>query len=116
MKTRDMGKVMAVLLPDPAETKILVARDAMHPLAAVRLLEGLALWFQRTVRVVPCVDGRCDGCSLSLVDAFGVGTTRLHDEVEIVALRSEHRRAIWRGGQGDFGDLRVAMGRARRAR
>lgn len=125
MKTRETGEVMAVLLPDHAQTKIPVTRDGskvlqavmgrpsqMHPQAAVRLLEGLALWFQRTARVVLCVSDRCDGSDLSLTDAFEVGTSRLRHELESVSMRSERRWAIGRGVQGDFGDLRAAMRRA----
>lgn len=94
MKTRDTGEVVAVLLPDRAQTKILVTRDGieilravlappsqMHRQAAARLLEGLSLWFQRTVRVVLCVDDRCDSSDPSLADAFGLGTSRQHYEV-----------------------------------
>jgi hypothetical protein len=125
MKTRETREVVAALLLAPSATKILVTRDGteisravlgprlqMHRQAAVRLLEGLALWFQRTVRVVLCVDDRCAGSDRSLMDAFGVGMTRLHDEVDIVVLCSERRRAMWRGGHGDFGDLRLALRRA----
>lgn len=89
MKTRDKGEVVAVWVP-PAATP---------PQAALRLLEGLALWFQSTVRVVHCVGGRCDGSDLSLADACGVGTIQRH-------------RAILRDRQGDFGDVHVAMRRA----
>lgn len=125
MKTRETGEAMAVLLPDHAQTKIPVTRDGskilhavmgppsrMRLQAAVRLLAGLALWFQRTARVVLCVSGRCDGSDPSLTDAFEVGTTRLRHVLESVPMRSERRRAIGWGGQGDFGDLCVAMRRA----
>lgn len=125
MSTRDKGEVVAVLLPNHAETKILVTRDGteilhavlgppsqMHPQAAVRLLEGLALWFERTVHVVLCATDQCDGSYLSLADTFGVGTNRLHYDVEIVPLHNARRPALRMGHRGDFGDLRLVMRRA----
>lgn len=108
--TRDSGEVVALLLPDSARTKILVTRDGTEILYAALGLEGVALWFQRTVRVVLCVSDRCDGSDRSLMDAFEVGTTRLLDEVDIVPLRSDRRRAIRRGDYRSRVAMRHALG------
>ncbi len=125
MTTRTMSEVVAGLSPHHNEAQMLVARGRaeilrpslgpplqMHPNAAARLLEGSALWYQRPSRVVPCVAEACDGFDLSLGDCFGVEESRRHDELEMVSLRHDRRRASHAPGHADVRDLRVAMHRA----
>lgn len=76
---------------------------ALKPQAASTLLEGLALWQQRPLGVVVCVDGRSDGHALGLYDALGLGRRTLHYEVGVAYHRARRRRL---SGVGDFRDLR----------
>jgi hypothetical protein len=69
------------------------AASKAHPRAASTLLEGLALWQQRPLGVVVCVDGQSDGHALGLYDALGLGRRTLHHEVG-VAYHHARRRAL----------------------
>ena len=82
---------------------VLSPASKAHPRAASTLLEGLALWQERPLSVVVCVDGRSDGHALGLYDALGLGRRTLHYEVG-VAYHHARRRKL--AGIGDFGDLR----------
>jgi hypothetical protein len=117
-----MSEIVVALSPAPRTTRVLAIHCGqevlravlgppcqMHSQAAPRLLEGLALWYQRPVRVVLCVDEPCDGYDLSLSDTFGFGGKALHYEVDIVPLRADRRRSTRLPGRGDFGDVRAAL-------
>lgn len=76
-----------------------------HPRAAETLLEGLALWHQRALSVVLCVDVGGDTSALRLEDALGFGVRNVHFDVE-VALREPVRRPRRLAALGNFRDLR----------
>ncbi|MBM4185619.1 MAG: hypothetical protein FJ207_15600 [Gemmatimonadetes bacterium] len=112
-----MDRITVTLAPEAERVRMLAAgregeilravlgpAAAAHPRAAATLLEGLALWHQRTLSVVLCADDSDDGSAMGLYDALGCGTRALHYEVG-VALRGPRPRRS-RGGLGDFRDLR----------
>jgi hypothetical protein len=112
-----MERITVILAPEPTRVRMLVrgdGRDLMkavlgpwhhaHPRAAATLLEGLALWHQRPLGVVVCVDERSDGHALGLFDALGLGERTVHYEVGVAYHRTSRRQSI--AGIGDFRDLR----------
>lgn len=112
-----MKRITVILAPEPTRVRILVRGDGQdvmkavlgsakqaHPRAASTLLEGLALWQQRPLSVVVCVDERCDGHALGLFDALGLGERTLHYEVGVAYHKTSRRQRM--AGIGDFRDLR----------
>lgn len=82
------------------------ARGA-HPRAAATLLEGIALWHQRSLSVVLSADDSDEAFALGICDALGYGRS-LHYEVGL-AFADHHghgRRRNDLRGLGDFRDLR----------
>lgn len=77
-----------------------------HPRAMATLLEGLALWHQRSLSVVLSADDADNGVAMHLCDALGYGRS-LHYDVDLaVAIpRAPSRRRELRG-LGDFRALR----------
>lgn len=116
-----MERIHVVLSPEATQVRLLARADGQdlmkallgpaanaHPRAASTLLEGLALWQQRPLGVVVCVDGRSDGHALGLYDALGLGRRTLHYEVGVAYHQTRRRRLA---GVGDFRDLRrLAVG------
>ena len=92
--TRDILK--AVLGPAPEA----------HSRAAATILEGLALWHQRPLSVVLCVDAWDDGSALGLFDAVGLGQQTLHYQVGVAVGARRRRRHPQITGIGEFRDLR----------
>lgn len=114
-----MERINVILAPEPTRVRLLVRADGQdlmkavlgpankaHPRAASTLLEGLALWQQRRLGVVVCVDGRCDGHALGLFDALGLGERTVHYEVGVAFHRGARARRRTMTGIGDFRDLR----------
>lgn len=112
-----MERITVILAPEPTRVRMLVrgdGRDLMkavlgsakqaHPRAASTLLEGLALWHQRPLGVVVCVDEKCDGHALGLFDALGLGERTVHYEVGVAYHKTSRSRSM--AGVGDFRDLR----------
>jgi len=110
--------LLVTMDPSPQMTRILVmdGRDEMmravlgpaegsHPRAAVTLLEGLALWHQRTLAVAVCVDERASSSALHLYDGLGEGERNLHFAVAVVP-RERRGRGRRLSCLGRFGDLR----------
>jgi len=112
-----MERITVILAPEPTRVRMLVRGDGQdlmkavlgsandaHPRAAATLLEGLALWYQRPLGVVVCVDGRSDGHALGLFDALGLGERTVHYEVGVAYHRPRRKRSM--AGIRDFRDLR----------
>lgn len=74
----------------------------VHRWAAPLLLESLALWYQRPVRVVLCAESDAISSALHLSDGFGFGDRTLH--YDVAWCRS--RGAELRGGPDAFRALR----------
>ena len=99
-----MHRMMVTITALAMETRLLV-QDEMgdrliakpqplpcaHPAALRTLLEALALWWGKPLRVVLFADDTSDWERLGLVDALGFGCETLHYEVEVVPL-APHRR------------------------
>jgi hypothetical protein len=114
-----MDRIQVMLAPEPERVRMLVTSEGKdllkavlgparrcHPRAAATLLEGLALWHQRPLSVVLCVDEQQHASALALSDALGFGERTLHYEVGIAFHpRASRRRTVLRG-LGDFRDLR----------
>lgn len=111
-----MERITVAIAPEPTQVRILVrsgGRDLMkavlgpaeaaHPRAAATLLEGLALWQQRSLGVVLCASEPFAGCALGLCDRLGFGLPNVHFEVGVAHL-DVRRQTI--SGVGDFRDLR----------
>jgi hypothetical protein len=110
--------ITVTIAPDHNQTRLLIQEGTAeilrarlapptqsHPRAASTLLEGLALWYQRPLSVVLCVDDTLNSPSLDLCDALGFGRRTLHYDVGIaVRDRRPSRHRI--GGLGDFRELR----------
>ena len=77
-----------------------------HSRAAATVLEGLALWHQRPLSVVLCVDAWDDGSALGLFDGGGLGQRTLHYQVGVAIADRRRRRHRAGSGFGEFGDLR----------
>ncbi len=89
---------------------VLVARlapvtAAHHRWAAPMLLEAIALWQDRPLRVVLSAESEDYLYSLGLCDGLGLGVSSLHYVVDIVDPR-EARRGRRLRGVGDFRDAR----------
>lgn len=89
---------------------VLVARlgpvtSAHHRWAAPMLLEALALWHGRPMRVVLSAESEDYLCSLGIVDGLGLSVSSLHYVVDIVDPR-EVRRGRRLRGVGDFREAR----------
>lgn len=80
----------------------LPALQASHRWALRALLESLALWSQRRLRVVLYADDSCDWQSLGLSDAFEFASDSLHLEVAIVPLEVRRGRPKHLVGLGSF--------------
>jgi hypothetical protein len=89
--TYGQNSVLKAVLPAPSQ---------VHPRAAATLLEGLSLWYQRSLSVVLYADGQDCSSGLGLCDGFGIGNWTVHYEVEVFD------RSLRRRGLGPFGDLR----------
>jgi hypothetical protein len=73
-----------------------------HRWALRALLESLALWSQRRVRVVLCADDSCDWQSLGLSDALEFASDSLHLDVDIVPHEVRHGPPRYLVGLGSF--------------
>lgn len=108
-------QMLAIIGITPDETRILVRDEAgdrliarlpalhgSHRWALRTLLESLALWSQRRLRVVLSADDSCDWQSLGLADAFEFASDSLHLDVDIVPheARPGHSRHLV--GLGSF--------------
>ena len=80
----------------------LPALHASHRWALRALLESLALWSQRRLRVVLYADDSCDWQGLGLADAFEFATDSLHLEVDIVPLEGHPGPLRHLAGLGSF--------------
>lgn len=114
-----MESFTVVLSPSPMRTRLLVAcgpdellraclpspSRVRHERALPTLLEGLALVFDRQLRVVLSVDAREAGFCLGLTDELGLGHRTIYYEVEVVGRRVRRRRGERIRGVGDFADL-----------
>jgi hypothetical protein len=85
---------------------------AMHPQAARRLLEGLALWLDQHLPVALSADAQESAFALGLCDPLGVGVHTLFYAVEFVDRRRRGRRIR---GIGNFGELRKLEALTRQA-
>jgi hypothetical protein len=91
-------EILRAVLPPP--------RQVRNVRAATTLLEGLALWLDRSPRVVVSADD-LDGTSLlGLTDDFGVPQRGVFYTIEVVERRGRRRRHRTLRGVGDFSDLR----------
>jgi hypothetical protein len=92
-------ELLRAVLPPPASVH--------HEQAAIRLLEGLALWLSAKLHVVLCVDDKDAAFCLGLTDELGIGARSIYFDVEVRSPRGRRRRRGQRvGGIGDFTDLR----------
>ena len=94
-----------ILVSDETGDRLLARRPALHasPRWALRtLLESLALWSDRRLRVVLHADDSCDWQRLGLADAFEFATDVLHLEVDIVPHEIRPGRAKHLTGLGSF--------------
>lgn len=97
--TRGPDELLKALLPPPS--------PAHQERAATRLLEALALWVDRPLRVALSADDPETGFWLGLTDEMGVGMRSVFYEVEVVEREAaRRRRGIRIPGVGDFRDLR----------
>lgn len=91
-----MIQMVTTVRVTPRETRVMVQDETgdrliarlpplsgSHRWALRTLLEALALWNDRRLRVVLFVDDSCDWDRLGLVDALGLGNETLHFDVEI---------------------------------
>jgi hypothetical protein len=114
-----MERMVVTIAPEPERVRLLATTEqgdllkavlgpahACHPRAAATLLEGLALWHQRPLSVVLCVDASVDSSALCLCDALGVGAPTVHYEVGIAFHPRGVRSRRTLHGLGDFRDLR----------
>lgn len=86
-----------------------------HRWALKTLLEALALWSERPLRVVLFVDDSCDWKRLGLCDALGLESGGLHLDVEIVPHEVRQRsRARRLTGLGSFASERQSLRRVGR--
>lgn len=91
--------------PDERMGVVLGPATRAQARAAQTLLEGLALWQQQALCVVPCADVGGSTSPHRLQDALGFGVRNEPFEVE-VALRHGQRRARRISTLGSLGDLR----------
>jgi len=89
-------RVLITRGPDDIGKAILPSSTTAHPRATRTLLEGLSLFLNERLSVVPCVDESSASCgSLGLLDALGYGQRSVFYEVGALALASpaERRRS-----------------------
>ena len=94
-----------ILVSDEAGDRLLArlpALHASHRWALRTLLESLALWSDRRLRVVLHADESCDWQRLGLADAFEFATDGLHLEVDIVPHEPRPSHAKHLTGLGSF--------------
>lgn len=92
-------EVLKALLPPPSQVH--------HERAATSLLEALAMWLDRPLRVALSVDAQDAGFCLGLTDEMGVGMRSVFFQVEVIERETvRRRRGIRIAGVGDFRDLR----------
>jgi hypothetical protein len=76
-----------ILVRDEAGDRLIARLPALHSShrwALRALLESLALWSQRRLRVVLSADDSCDWQSLGLADAFEFASDSLYLDIDIV--------------------------------
>jgi hypothetical protein len=112
-------EIRLTIVPRPTETRILMTQGpddvlmarlgpvtaAHHRWAAPMLIEALATWQGRPVRVVLSADAEDYLYSLGLSDGLGLGNQALHYVVDVIDPREERRGRRLRG-VGDFRDAR----------
>jgi hypothetical protein len=100
-------EILRSVLPPPAHIK--------NRRAAATLLEGLALWLDRPLRVAVSAEELDDSWSLGLIDDVGVGERSIFYTVEVIEKPTRRRRKSL-GGVSDFRDVRqmVLHGSGRR--
>jgi hypothetical protein len=100
-------EILRSVLPPPTHIK--------NRRAAATLLEGLALWLDRPLRVVVSAEELEDSWSLGLIDDVGVGERSIFYTVEVIEKPTRRRRKSL-GGVDDFRDVRqmVLLGGGRR--
>ena len=115
-----MDRYTLTLMPSSTRTRLLLTHGPDELLRAIlppgspmyhedaprRLLEGLALWVDRPLRVVLSVDEKDASFCLGLTDELGVGMRSLFFTVEVVDRQAQRRRGRRIRGMGDFADLR----------
>lgn len=95
--TAGADELMRAVLPPP--------RQVRHDRAALSLLEALALWLDRSPRVVVSADESDATYSFGLTDEIGNPQRSVYYTVEVVQ-RPARRRGRRIAGVGDFRDLR----------
>jgi hypothetical protein len=95
--TAGADELMRAVLPPP--------RQVRHDRAALSLLEALALWLDRSPRVVVSADESDATYSFGLTDEIGNPQRSVYYTVEVVQ-RPARRRSRRIAGVGDFRDLR----------
>lgn len=95
--TAGADELLRAVLPPP--------RQVRHDRAALALLEALALWLDRSPRVVVSADEADATYSFGLTDEIGNPQRSVYYTVEVVA-RPARRRGRRIVGVGDFRDLR----------
>src|SRR5215831_20462836 len=94
-----------ILVSDETGDRLLArlpALHASHRWALRGLLESLALWSERRLRVVLHADDSCDWQRLGLADAFEFAADAMHLDIEIVPLGARVSRAKHLIGLGSF--------------
>jgi hypothetical protein len=94
-----------ILVSDETGDRLLArlpASHASHRWALRGLLESLALWSERRLRVVLYADDSCDWQRLGLADAFEFATDAMHLDIEIVPHEARVNRAKHLTGLGSF--------------
>jgi hypothetical protein len=104
-----------ILVSDETGDRLLARLPALHVghrWALRGLLESLALWGGRRLRVVLYADDSCDWRRLGLADAFEFATDGLHLDIEIVPHEARPGRATHLTGLGSFAPERRLHRRA----
>jgi hypothetical protein len=94
-----------ILVSDETGDRLIARLPALHSghrWALRALLESLALWSQRRLRVVLCANDSCDWQSLGLADAFEFASDSLHLDVAIVPYEDRPGRLRHLVGLGSF--------------
>jgi hypothetical protein len=101
------SRILVTTGTDEIMRAVLPATDQVqHPRAALRLLEGLALWLDQAPRVVVSADESDATSFFNLTDEFGCAQHGLYHTVEVVERRARPRRGKRITRVGDFRDLR----------
>jgi len=96
--------------PDELLRAILPSPSQMHyERAAIKILEGLALWLNTKLHVVLSVDEKDAAWCLGLTDELGVGSHSVYFDVEVRDRRVRRRRGQRIRSIGDFKDLRQLL-------